>query len=171
MRIVFFTTGGTIDKAYLKRKGTYNFDILEPSVKYILRNVEPNFKYDIVSLLKKDSLDINNKDRQLIFSACKKIKADKVIITHGTDTMLNTAEKLSKIKDKIIILVGASQPERFKETDADFNVGMAVGAINILSKGVYVAMNGRIYNWDKCEKLDSGHFVEKHPDISSLNTL
>lgn len=160
MKIVFFTTGGTIDKAYLKKKGTYNFDILEPSVRYILKNVEPNFKYEVVSLLKKDSLDINNKDRLLILNACKNVKTGKIIITHGTDTMLDTANKLSEIKDKVIILVGASQPERFKETDADFNVGMAVGAINVVPNGIYIAMNGRVYNWDECRKLDSGHFVE-----------
>lgn len=160
MKIVFFTTGGTIDKAYSKKKGTYNFDILEPSVRYILRNVVPNFKYEVISLLKKDSLDINNKDRQLILNACKNVKTGKIIITHGTDTMLDTAKRLSEIKDKVIILVGATQPERFKETDADFNVGMAVGAINIVPNGIYVAMNGRVYNWDKCKKLDSGHFVE-----------
>lgn len=161
MKIVFFTTGGTIDKAYSKKKGTYNFDILEPSVKYILKNVEPNFKYEVISLLKKDSLDINNKDRQSILDACRNVKTDKIIITHGADTMLDTAKKLSEIKNKVVILVGATQPERFKETDADFNVGMAVGAINVVPNGIYIAMNGRIYNWDKCQKLDSGHFVEE----------
>lgn len=160
MKITFITTGGTIDKAYSKKKGTYNFDILDPSIKRVLINAEPNFEYDIISILKKDSLDLTNNDRQLIFDACKESDNDKIIITHGTDTILDTAKKIAEI-NKVIVLVGASQPERFKETDADFNIGMAVGAMNVVSRGVYVAMNGRVYSWDKCKKHDSGHFVEK----------
>ncbi len=152
---------GTIDKAYAKHKGTYNFDIMDPSVAFVMKNIRPNFEYEIISVLKKDSLDMDEKDRKLVFDACNDVSNDKIIVTHGTDTMIDTAKELSKIKDKIIILVGASQPERFKETDADFNIGMAVAAVNILSEGVFVAMNGRVYPWDKCEKEDSGHFVEK----------
>jgi L-asparaginase len=160
MKITFITTGGTIDKAYSKKKGTYNFDILDPSVKNILKNTAPNFEYDIISLLKKDSMDITDEDKQLIFDTCKKVDNDKIIITHGTDTILDTAKKIAGI-NKTVVLVGASQPERFKETDADFNIGMAVGSINILPNGVYVAMNGRIYEHNKCKKHDSGHFMEK----------
>jgi len=91
----------------------------------------------------------------------KNANGEKIVITHGTDTILETAKKLTGIKGKVIVLVGSSQPERFKGTDADFNIGMAVGTVNVLSDGVYVAMNGRVYEWNKCEKLDSGHFVEK----------
>ncbi len=161
MNITFITTGGTIDKAYLKKKGTYNFDILDPAIKYILKNIAPNFEYEVVSVLKKDSLHITENDRQLIFDACKSANSNKIVVTHGTDTMIETAKKLVTIKGKVIVITGAAQPERFKETDADFNVGMAVGAVNILSSGIYIAMNGRIYEWDKCKKLDSGHFIEK----------
>ncbi len=161
MKITFITTGGTIDKTYSKKKGTYNFDYMEPSINYILKNVAPNFEFEIISILKKDSLDLTDKDRQLIFDTCNDVNNSKIIITHGTDTMLQTAKKISTIKGKIIILVGSAQPERFKNTDADFNIGMAVGAVNVLSDGVYIAMNGRFYKWDECEKVDSGHFVEK----------
>jgi len=161
MKITFVTTGGTIDKAYEKRKGTYNFEIMDPSVKYVLDNVRPNFEFEIISVLKKDSLDMNDQDRQLIFDTCKDVENDRIVITHGTDTMINTAQKLSEIKEKVIVIVGASQPERFKETDADFNIGMAVGAVNILSNGVYITMNGRVYDWDKVKKVTSGHFLEK----------
>ena len=161
MKIIFITTGGTIDKTYSKNIGTYNFDISNPTINFILKNVEPNFEYEVVSVLKKDSLDITDEDRQLIFDSCKDANSDKIVITHGTDTILETARTLSNLKDKTVVLVGAAQPERFKETDADFNIGMAVGAINVLSKGIYVAMNGRIYEWNKCQKLNSGHFVEK----------
>jgi len=161
MEIKFVTTGGTIDKAYSKSKGTYNFDIMSPSICSILKNANPNFEHEVVSVAKKDSLDLTEDDRQLIFDSCKRIENKRIIITHGTDTMIETARKLSTLKNKIIVLVGSSQPERFKETDADFNVGCAVGAINVLSSGIYIAMNGRVYRWDECRKLDSGHFVEK----------
>jgi L-asparaginase len=161
MKITFITTGGTIDKAYEKKKGTYNFEIMNPSVTYVLKNITPNFEHEIISALKKDSLDMDDQDRQLVFDTCKDVENDKIIITHGTDTMIDTAKKLSEIKGKVIVLVGAAQPERFKETDADFNIGMAVGAVNILKEGVYVAMNGRVYEWDKCKKSDSGHFLDK----------
>lgn len=161
MKIMFITAGGTIDKSYSKQKGTYNFDVMDPSVNYILKKAEPNFEFDVISILKKDSLDMTDKDRQLIFDTCNDLDNDRIVVTHGTDTILDTAKKLSEIKDKVIVLVGAAQPERFKDTDADFNIGMAVGAVNILSKGIYIAMNGRVYRWDECKKVDSGHFVEK----------
>lgn len=161
MKITFITTGGTIDKAYEKRKGTYNFEIMDPSVTYILKNITPNFEYKVLSIIKKDSLDITEKDRQLIFDTCKNAEDTKIIITHGTDTMIETAKKLSELRGKVIILVGAAQPERFKETDADFNVGMAVGVANILKEGIFIAMNGRVYPWDKVKKADSGHFLDK----------
>jgi len=162
MEITFITTGGTIDKAYHKGKGTYNFDILEPSINVILNNIRPNFNFNVVPILKKDSLDLNDEDRQLIFDTCNKNENNRIIVTHGTDSMIETAEKLSEINNKIIILVGSAQPERFKDTDADFGVGAAVGAINVLSEGVYIAMNGRIYKWNECKKMDSGLFVEKY---------
>ena len=161
MKITFITTGGTIDKSYSKTRRTYNFDISEPSVNHILKIIEPNFEFEVVSLLKKDSLDMTDEDRQLIFDACAKAENNKIIITHGTDTIIETAKKLTELKDKLIVLVGSSQPERFKETDADFNVGMAVGAINVLRGGVHIAMNGRVYKWDECRKVNSGHFMEK----------
>lgn len=161
MKIMFVSTGGTIDKTYSKLKGTYNFEVVSPSVNNILKKADPNFEFDIISILKKDSLDMTDKDRQLIFDTCNDLDNDKIIVTHGTDTMIDTAKKLSEIKDKVIVLVGAAQPETFKNTDADFNIGLAVGAINVLSKGVYIAMNGRVYRWNKCEKVDSGHFIDK----------
>ena len=161
MKITFITTGGTIDKSYSKKKGTYNFDVMDPSINFVLENITPNFEHEVISILKKDSLNMTDKDRQLIFDTCNDVENDKIIITHGTDTMINTAKKLSEIKDKVIILVGSAHPERFKETDADFNIGMAVGAVNVLKDGVYVAMNGRVYKWNECKKTDSGNFVEK----------
>ena len=123
MKIAFICTGGTIDKDYASNKGTYNFEIAEPAVKRILKKINPNFEYRIQSILKKDSLDMDNTDREKVYEACKIAPENKIIVTHGTDTMIDTAKVLSRLKNKTIVLVGAAQPERFVETDASFNVG------------------------------------------------
>ena len=152
MKITFLTTGGIIDKDYASKAGVYNFEISEPAVERILKTINPNFDFEIISILKKDSLDLNDEDRQLTYDNCKNIQNDKIIITHGTDTMVNTAKKFSDIKNKTIILVGSSKPERFKDSDAPVNIGVAIGAVNCLKPGVYITMNGRVYNWNNCKK-------------------
>jgi len=162
MKIKIFTAGGTIDKIYSEEKGTLNFSFGDPSVKEIGENkVRLNFEYNIESLLAKDSLEMTENDRQILLKACAGAIANKILITHGTDTMIDTAKVLSEIKDKTIVLTGASQPYRFRESDAEFNIGVAIGALNVLENGVYIAMNGRVYEWDKCQKLNSGLFAEK----------
>lgn len=162
MKIKIFTAGGTIDKIYSEGKGTLNFSFGEAAIREITKSkVKVNFDYTIEPLLAKDSLEMTQKDRQSIKKACEKTKTNKILITHGTDTMVETAKVLSKIPNKTIVLTGASQPYRFRESDAEFNIGVAIGAINVLDRGVYIAMNGRVYKWDKCQKVDSGHFVEK----------
>ena len=146
MKIKIITTGGTIDKVYASGKGTLNFGFSDvPAVKE----------------MKKDSLQITEEDRQLILKACEKAKEDKILITHGSDTMIETAKFLSIIKDKAIVLTGAPQPYKFRESDAEFNIGVAIGALNTLDSGVYIAMNGRVYEWDKCEKQPNGIFADK----------
>lgn len=162
MKITFIQTGGTIDKDYPKLAKGYGFEIGEPAVKRILEKVNPSFRFEIISVLKKDSLDITEEDREKIYEVCVKADNDKIIITHGTDTMIETAKKLSAIKNKVIILTGAIKPERFSDSDASFNIGTAIGAVNILENGVYIAMNGRIYSWDRCKRdLKTGQFIEK----------
>ncbi|HWY80236.1 MAG TPA: asparaginase domain-containing protein [Candidatus Sulfotelmatobacter sp.] len=161
MKILFLQTGGTIDKDYPKRYQGYHFEIATPAIIPILEKVNPNFTYEVDSILKKDSMDITSADRDKIYQACKKARDDKIIITHGTDSMVQTAEKLSSIRDKVIILTGSLRPEKFVNSDAMFNIGTAVGAINVLANGVYIAMNGRIYTWDNCVKTESGVFIEK----------
>jgi len=162
MKIKIFTTGETIDKIYLERKGIFNFSFGKPAISELSENkVKLNFKYDIEFLLAKDSLYMNNKDRQLIKKACENTTEKKILITHGTDTMIDTAKILSAIPNKIIVLTGASQPYKFRESDAEFNIGVAIGALNILDKGVYISINGRVYQWDKCEKRSDGWFVDK----------
>lgn len=161
MKVVFIQTGGSIDKDYPRVVNAYGFEITEPAVKRILEKVNPNFNYEVVSVLKKDSLDMSYEDRVKIKETCENIDCDRIIITHGTDTMLETAKVLSDIRDKIIVITGAKRPEMFSNSDASFNVGAAVGAINVIKPGIYIAMNGRIYSWDRCkEGTENGQFIE-----------
>lgn len=162
MKIKVFTVGGTIDKIYSEDKGTLNFSFGKPAIDEVGEDkIKLNFDLSIEHLLSKDSLDITDDDRLLIKRACQGSISDKILITHGTDTMIDTAKVLNDIEDKAIVLTGASQPYKFRESDAEFNLGVAIGALNVLGKGVYIAMNGRVYKWDKCKKVNSGTFVEK----------
>ena len=162
MKIVFVQTGGTIDKDYPKTEKGYAFEIAETAVKRILQKVNPNFDFEIIPLLKKDSLDITEKDRKKIHEVCQKADSDKIVVTHGTDTIIETAKKLSDIKNKVIVLTGAMRPEKFSDSDASFNVGTAIGAINILKNGVYIAMNGRIHPWHNVKRNPkTGQFIER----------
>jgi L-asparaginase len=162
MRILFIQTGGSIDKDYPRVVKGYGFEIGEPAVERILGRVSLNFEYEILSVLRKDSLDITDEDREKIYDVCVKADSGKIIVTHGTDTMIETAKKLSSIKDKVIVLTGAMRPERFRDSDADFNLGTAIGGINVLENGVYIAMNGRVCSWNKVKRdLETGQFVEK----------
>ncbi len=161
MKITFIQTGGTIDKDYPKTIRGYNFEITQPAVVRILQKINLNFEYKIIELLKKDSNDLTEQDRILIKQTCEKLESDKIIITHGTDTMIETGKFLKDINDKVIILVGAFKPEKFYDSDAAFNIGVAIGAINVLKNGVFIAMSGRIYPIDKCKRnLEDGKFIE-----------
>lgn len=161
MKILFLQTGGTIDKDYEKGRRAYLFEITDPAVGRVLNKTHPNFEYQVVSITKKDSLDLTDKDRELILHACKTAQEDRIVITHGTDTMNVTAKLLSSVKGKTIVITGSSRPERFSDSDASFNLGTAIGAVQILPSGVYIAMSGRVYKWNECEKAESGQFVEK----------
>lgn len=162
MEITFIQTGGTIDKDYPKTTKGYAFEICEPAVKRILGKLNPVFDYEIISILKKDSLDINDKDREMILKTCQKIKNNKIIITHGTDTMIETAKKLNVIKDKTIIITGAMRPERFSNSDAPINIGLAIGGVQTLPDGVYIAMHGKVYCWNKVKRNEqTGQFIDK----------
>ncbi len=161
MKITFIQTGGTIDKDLPKVSKGYSFEIGAPAVIKILEKVKPNFTYEIIPLLQKDSLDLNAKDREKILKACQNTKGDKIVVTHGTDTMTKTAEVLSKIKNKTIVLTGAMRPEKFADSDAMFNAGAAIAAVGLLPCGVYIAMNGKVHSWNKTKKdTKTGQFVE-----------
>lgn len=164
MKILFIQTGGTIDKDYPRTSGGYAFEITSPAVLRILENAGPAFGYEIRELMRKDSLDLTAEDRRLIREACMESGADKIIITHGTDTMIETAEALADIPGKTIILTGAMRPERFANSDAAFNIGVAVGALNAAAAGVYIAMNGRLYAHNRVKRDPAtGHFTDIHP--------
>ncbi len=159
MRIKIFSVGGTIDKVYFDKLSQYEVGF--PSIRAILGSLPIAFDYEIESLLRKDSLDMNDADRDLIRARVAAESCDKIIITHGTDTMVETGKVLGGIEGKCIVLTGAMEPADFKSSDAVFNVGVAVGAVSALPDGVYLAMNGRIFDPFKCRKnRDLGIFED-----------
>ncbi|MCM2283791.1 MAG: asparaginase domain-containing protein [Desulfobacula sp.] len=160
MKIKFFSVGGTIDKVYFDALSRY--EIGDPNIKDILQIAKVNFDYEIESLFKKDSLDMTEQDRLIVLKAVQDELADKIIITHGTDTMIETAAILSSIKDKVIVLTGAMEPAKFKSSDAVFNLGSAVAAVQILPFGVYLVISGKIFTPDNVQKnRDRKQFEEK----------
>lgn len=142
--------GGTIDKVYFDKLSQYQVGF--PSVRAILESLPIAFEYEIESLLRKDSLDMDDADRQFVKQKIAEASCAKIIITHGTDTMIETAKVLSGLSGKCIVLTGAMEPANFKSSDAVFNIGVAVGAVSSLSDGVYIAMNGRLFNPFHCRK-------------------
>jgi L-asparaginase len=143
MRIRFITTGGTIDKVYFDSLSEY--EVGESLLEHILKEGLVQFDYDIVQLLQKDSLDITDEDRGQIRDFIAADDAQYYVVTHGTDTMPQTAEALSGLEGKTIVLTGALTPARFRNTDAVFNVGMAVAAVQVAPPGVYIAMSGQVF--------------------------
>ncbi len=150
MKIKIFSVGGTIDKIYFDKKS--QFDVGESVVDEILAEANVNFEYGCESILSKDSLDMTDDDRRLIFDKINSDLNKHIIITHGTDTMIETAKRLKLISGKVIVLTGSMQPARFKTSDAAFNVGCAITAVQSLSPGVYIAMNGCVFDPEKVRK-------------------
>jgi L-asparaginase len=159
MKIKIFTTGGSIDKLYSTPESS--FVVGEPQIGNILQEANVSLDCEIESLLKKDSLDITDDDRRLIFEKVRSDPHRHIVITHGTDTMIATAKMLGQIPDKVIVLTGAMQPAAFKQTDAAFNIGCAIIAVQTLPEGVYVVMNGRVFDPHKAMKnVDLDRFEE-----------
>jgi L-asparaginase len=150
MKIKILTTGGTIDKIYFDQKS--QFEVGDPQIEQLLSEANITFDFEVRQLMRKDSLEITEADRQLIKQAVAAEQADKILITHGTDTMVETARSLGNIGDKTVVFVGSMQPARLRVSDAFFNVGYAVAALQLLPAGVYVAMNGRIFDPLKTHK-------------------
>ena len=160
MNIAVLTTGGTFDKIYFDANSEYS--IGEPCISSILDEGNVTSEFRIKSILKKDSLDIKQEERELIKKSVIECEEERIIIIHGTDTMVETAKFLEEIKDKTIVLTGSMQPARFKKTDAIFNSGFAFAAALSLENGIYIAMNGRIFNSNNVRKnIDLGRFEGK----------
>ena len=150
IKIKFLAVGGTIDKVYFDRLSAYK--VGEPGISEILSDANVSFVYECESILRKDSLYMTEKDRQKVFDKVASEEIRHVVITHGTDTMVKTAKKLKAVKGKVIVLTGAMQPARFKSTDAEFNIGTAAAAVQLLPEGVYIVMNGRVMDPDRVRK-------------------
>lgn len=144
------TTGGTIDKIYFDDKS--DFQVGEPQIGRILQELGVAFAFNVIPILRKDSLHLTSADRELLRDTIAAQPARHVLVTHGTDSMVETAKVLAQIADKTIVLTGALNPARFRGSDAEFNVGCAVGAVQSLPPGVYIAMNGRIWDPAKVRK-------------------
>ncbi|EPR43479.1 Asparaginase/glutaminase [Desulfovibrio sp. X2] len=149
MRLKIFSMGGTIDKIYFDDLSTY--EVGEPQAGEILREAGVTFEFSVEEVMRKDSLHLTAEDRAVLRSRIEASEERHILITHGTDTMVETAAALKGLA-KVIVFTGAITPARFKGSDAPFNLGCAVGAVQSLPDGVYIAMSGRIFEADKVRK-------------------
>lgn len=161
-KLLIVTTGGTIDKIYFDDMSDYQ--VGEPQIGQILAHMQVGFEFEIKAVIHKDSLHFTDEDRRAIHAAITASDTAHVLITHGTDTMVETALMLSDIPDKTMVLTGALNPARFRDSDAVFNIGCAVGAVQTLPPGAWIAMNGCIWDPKKVRKNRSkNRFEIKHP--------
>lgn len=157
-KLLIVTTGGTIDKIYFDDMSDYQ--IGDPQIGQILEHMQVGFDFEVKAIMRKDSLHFNDADRQAIHAAITTSDATRVLITHGTDTMVKTALMLVDIPDKTIVLTGALNPARFRDSDAVFNIGCAVGAVQSLPPGTWITMNGCIWDPRKVGKNRSKNHFE-----------
>ncbi|OJW58676.1 MAG: asparaginase [Sphingobacteriales bacterium 50-39] len=160
MSIRIFVTGGTFDKEYNELTGELFFK--ETHLPEMLSRARCTIDVTVRTLMMIDSLNMSEEDRELIVHQCRAAEEDKIIITHGTDTMSVTARVLAeKVKDKTIVITGAMIPYKFGSSDGFFNLGGALAFAQTLPPGVYVAMNGRYFTWDNVRKnRQTGQFEE-----------
>ena len=151
MPIRIFITGGTFDKEYDEITGSLFFK--DTHMREMLELGRSKIDVDIRTLMMVDSLEMTPEDRNLVVENCKHAKEEKIIITHGTDTMTETGRMLAEAKiEKTIVLTGAMIPYKFGSSDGLFNLGSALGFVQSLPKGIYIAMNGRCFDHDKVKK-------------------
>lgn len=160
MKITFIQTGGTIDKDYPQTTKGWAFEFGEPAVYRMIEKLNPSFEYEVLTAFQKDSLEITEADRENLATLIQKQSGTKFIITHGTDTMTETAKFLGKrIKDKLVVITGAMLPERFSNSDAPINLGCAIAATGLLRTGVYIAMHGIVKPGSEIKRdLTTGKF-------------
>jgi L-asparaginase len=151
MAVRIFITGGTFDKEYDEINGKLFFK--DTHMREMLDLGRAKIDVNIRTLMMVDSLEMTAEDRNLVVESCKHAKEEKIIITHGTDTMTETGKMLAEAKiEKTIVLTGAMIPYKFGSSDGLFNLGSALGFVQSLPKGIYIAMNGRCFNYDKVKK-------------------
>lgn len=160
MAIRIFVTGGTFDKEYNELNGQLYFK--DTHLHEMLKLGRAKVLVEIRTLMMIDSVELTDSDRELIALNCMKADENKIIVTHGTDTMVETAKVIAeKVKDKTIVLTGAMIPYKFGSSDGLFNLGSAIAFVQTLAPGVYISMNGRIFTWDNCRKnREVGEFEE-----------
>ena len=144
------TTGGTIDKVYFDKKS--NYEVGDPFVEELLHKMNVNISFKVKSLMKIDSLEMTDIHREEILNYIKNSNSINFLITHGTDSIVETAIYLKKISNKTIVLTGSLKPAIFIDNDAIFNVGSALTSAQILKKGVYIVINGQVFNPDNVRK-------------------
>ncbi len=156
--VKIFTTGGTIDKIYFDAKSSY--EVGGPNIEKVLAELPLTLNYSVSSLLRKDSLEMTEEDRALVAVAVQETDETQIIITHGTDTMVETAKALEAVAGKTIVLTGALEPALFKTSDAMFNIGCAIAAVQTLPAGIYITMNGRVFeSHDVVKDVEKSRFV------------
>ena len=151
MKINIVTTGGTIDKIYFDALSDYQ--IGAPVIGELLSRIGVGFEFSVLPLLRKDSLDLTDTDRQLIVDTVSAADSEYILVTHGTDSMVETGKWLKRqVPDKRVVLTGALQPAAFRETDAVFNIGCALGALQSVEPGAWIAMNGQVFDVTQVRK-------------------
>lgn len=160
MKLKIIATGGTIDKIYFDSLS--EFQVGEPQAGEVLSRANVTVEYDVVSLMRKDSLDLTNEDRALIHQTIADCEETAIVVTHGTDTMAITARFVSDIPDKTIVFTGAMQPARFRQTDAIFNIACAMTAAQLLPAGSYIAINGQVFSAENVVKNRDANRFEEH---------
>ena len=159
--IQILITGGTFDKSYNHISGDLFFK--KTHIPEMLERSKCRLNVDVKTLMMIDSLEMTKKDIEKIINECKKTKSSRIVITHGTDTMVNTAEKIAKkIKNKPIVLTGAMIPYAFgSSSDGFFNLGSALSFVQTLKNGIYISINGQYFDYDKVEKNKLKGYFEK----------
>ncbi len=149
-RLAILTCGGTFDKVYHDALSEYS--VGAPCASDILAEAGMRDGWELIEVMRKDSLDMTDDDRQILHTAAASCDASRVVVIHGTDTMTESAAKLADIPDKTIVLTGAMSPARFRQTDAPFNLGFAIAAALTAKAGAYIAMGGCLYPHDQARK-------------------
>ena len=159
--IQILITGGTFDKSYNHISGDLYFK--KTHIPEMLERSKCRLNVNVKTLMMIDSLEMTKKDIEKIIDECKKTKSSRIVITHGTDTMVNTAKKIAeKIKNKTIVLTGAMIPYAFgSSSDGFFNLGSALSFVQTLKNGIYIAINGQYFDYDKVEKNKLKGYFEK----------